>query len=92
VFNPDYIVAVVTAGGVGIGAGRWTKRLFAERGARREEDESLRHSITGWPADQFSPARPGLLQTMEQLSRQFADHCASDTENFKALNDRLDTK
>ena len=82
-FNPDYIVAAVTAGGVGIGAGRWANHQFKERGAKRRDDADMRHSITGWPADQYSPARPGLVQTINE-------HVKSDEASFKEIGDKLD--
>jgi len=78
-------VTLATGGGIGIGIGRFTKRAYK---TRREEDQKflkehqeIIHSLTGTPADQWGPAKPGLIDAMAQVQSLYADLAERTTDN-----------
>lgn len=58
---------------VGGGAGHLVTRVFRRRQATRDIMQGLVWAIGGTPASELGPARPGLMQLMQELTKQVGD-------------------
>ncbi len=71
--DPNWVLAILGAGGAFLGAWRVATRYFARRRERQDDYERLHCDFYGWPAEmddygnEVSPARAGVMARIEAL-------------------------
>lgn len=78
--DPNWVVAIISAGGAGVGAAAWYRRATAKRRRRQAEYRTLWQAVFGTPElrDEsgvvYQAAEAGIDQRVDQLEGAFYGH------------------